>query len=184
MDERLTFLYKNLVASTRLANSIDLDDVPFYRTSDPEYASRLKDTSSKILAICNSLLNKASKEQEMDFSFFLKDLEDVNDELPKIVEVVDNMLEKTVFDLIQVYPCWFNFYRTQYWTKLHVHERNQGSSKFWSLISLRIIWIKRSKFITPGICRDPNFSSRTLLIIHRGLHLSEKSSINQTQRFP
>ncbi|KAI0533842.1 ribonuclease H-like domain-containing protein [Xylaria digitata] len=82
-----------LVSTTRLANQIAAEDLSFQRTSNPAVAEELDDTSSRLLALTSSLLQSATKGTNVPGPN-LEDADDVDVHWSRIVDVLDNLLEK------------------------------------------------------------------------------------------
>ncbi|KAI0506407.1 ribonuclease H-like domain-containing protein [Xylaria bambusicola] len=82
-----------LVSTTRLANQIAAEDLSFQRTSNPAVAEELDDTSSRLLALTTSLLQSATKGTDVTGPN-LDDADDVDVHWSRIVDVLDNLLEK------------------------------------------------------------------------------------------
>ncbi|KAK5625825.1 hypothetical protein RRF57_001541 [Xylaria bambusicola] len=82
-----------LVSTTRLANQIAAEDLSFQRTSNPTVAEELDDSSSRLLALTTSLLRSATKGTDVAGPN-LEDADDVDVHWSRIVDVLDNLLEK------------------------------------------------------------------------------------------
>ncbi|KAI1305122.1 ribonuclease H-like domain-containing protein [Xylaria venustula] len=82
-----------LVSTTRLANQIAAEDLSFQRTSNPAVAEELDDTSSRLLSLTSSLLQSATKGTDVTGPG-LEDADDVDAHWSRIVDVLDNLLEK------------------------------------------------------------------------------------------
>ncbi|KAI1440255.1 ribonuclease H-like domain-containing protein [Annulohypoxylon stygium] len=82
-----------LVATTRLANQIAAEDVSFQRTSNPEVEEQLDDTSGRLLALTSSLLKSATKSTDIKPPT-IEDGDEIDVHWPRIVDVVDTLLEK------------------------------------------------------------------------------------------
>ncbi|KAI8627225.1 ribonuclease H-like domain-containing protein [Xylariaceae sp. FL1651] len=82
-----------LVSTTRLANQIAAEDLSFQRTSNPTVADELDDASSRLLALTSSLLQSATKGTDVAGPD-LEDADDVDVHWSRIVDVIDNLLEK------------------------------------------------------------------------------------------
>ncbi|KAI0179669.1 ribonuclease H-like domain-containing protein [Hypoxylon sp. FL1284] len=82
-----------LVASTRLTNQIAAEDLSFQRTSNPDVAEQLDDTSSRLLSLATSLLTSATKNTNLKAPE-LQDGDDVDVHWTRIIDVVDTLLEK------------------------------------------------------------------------------------------
>ncbi|KAI1173346.1 ribonuclease H-like domain-containing protein [Nemania sp. FL0916] len=83
-----------LVSTTRLANQIAAEDLSFQRTSNPDVADDLDDISSRLLNLASSLLNSAAKGTDLKAPR-LEDADDVEARWPRVVDVLDHLLEKT-----------------------------------------------------------------------------------------
>ncbi|KAI1826645.1 ribonuclease H-like domain-containing protein [Xylaria intraflava] len=82
-----------LISTTRLANQIAAEDLSFQRTSNPAVAEELEDTSSRFLALTSSLLRSATRGTGIAGTS-LEDIDDVDVHWSRIVDVLDNLLEK------------------------------------------------------------------------------------------
>ncbi|KAI2634623.1 ribonuclease H-like domain-containing protein [Xylaria nigripes] len=82
-----------LISTTRLANQIAAEDLSFQRTSNPAIAEDLDDTSSRFLTLTSSLLRSATKGSDV-VGASLEDIDDVDVHWSRIVDVLDNLLEK------------------------------------------------------------------------------------------
>ncbi|KAJ8130516.1 hypothetical protein O1611_g3111 [Lasiodiplodia mahajangana] len=82
-----------LVSTTRLANQIAAEDLSFQRTSNPAVAEELDDVSFRLLTLTASLLQSASKGTDVTGPS-LEDADDVDVHWSRIVDVLDNLLEK------------------------------------------------------------------------------------------
>ncbi|KAI1429069.1 ribonuclease H-like domain-containing protein [Xylaria sp. FL1777] len=82
-----------LVSTTRLANQIAAEDLSFQRTSNPAVAEELDDTSSRLLGLTSSLLQSATRGGDVAGPS-LEDADDVDVHWSRIVDVLDNLLEK------------------------------------------------------------------------------------------
>ncbi|KAI0813548.1 ribonuclease H-like domain-containing protein [Xylaria sp. FL0064] len=82
-----------LVSTTRLANQIAAEDLSFQRTSNPAVAEELDESSSRLLGLTSSLLQSAVKGADVAGPS-LEDADDVDVHWSRIVDVLDNLLEK------------------------------------------------------------------------------------------
>ncbi|KAI0399454.1 ribonuclease H-like domain-containing protein [Xylaria palmicola] len=82
-----------LVSTTRQANQIAAEDLGFQRTSNPAVAEELDDISSRFLALTSSLLKSATKATDVAAPS-LEDADDVDVHWSRVVDVLDNLLEK------------------------------------------------------------------------------------------
>ncbi|KAI0379425.1 ribonuclease H-like domain-containing protein [Hypomontagnella monticulosa] len=82
-----------LVTTTRLSNQIAAEDIDFHRTSNPDVAEQLDDTSERLLTLASSLLSSASKNSDLKAPT-LEDGDDIDVHWSRIVDVVDTLLEK------------------------------------------------------------------------------------------
>jgi exosome complex exonuclease RRP6 len=82
-----------LVSTTRLANQIAAEDLSFQRTSNPAIAEELDDASLRLLSLTTSLLQSATKGTDAAAPS-LEDADDVDVHWSRIVDIVDNLLEK------------------------------------------------------------------------------------------
>lgn len=84
---------KALVTTTRLANQIASEDLDFQRTSNPTIAEELDDSSLRLLNLTTSLLQSATKGTNV-VRPNLEEADDVEIQWSRIVDIVDNLLEK------------------------------------------------------------------------------------------
>ncbi|KAI0458869.1 ribonuclease H-like domain-containing protein [Xylaria acuta] len=82
-----------LVSTTRLANQVAAEDVGFQRTSNPAVAEDLDDIASHLLTLTSSLLHSATRDTDVAGPS-LEDADDVDVHWSRIVDVLDNLLEK------------------------------------------------------------------------------------------
>ncbi|KAI1435837.1 ribonuclease H-like domain-containing protein [Xylaria sp. CBS 124048] len=88
-----TTIQSALVSTTRLANQIAAEDLSFQRTSNPAVAEDLDDISSRFLTLTSSLLRSATRGTDIPETG-LEDADDVDVHWSRIVDVLDNLLEK------------------------------------------------------------------------------------------
>lgn len=84
----------NLVTTTRTAGQIAGEDLAFHRSSDPAITQLLNKENARLLALARRLLSSATTGTEIPAPG-LPDAEAVDDNWQGIVDVVDNLLEKT-----------------------------------------------------------------------------------------
>ncbi|MCJ1244591.1 exosome nuclease subunit [Trapelia coarctata] len=84
----------NLVNTTRTAGQIASEDLAFHRSSDPSVTPLLNKENARLLALARSLLTSATSGTEITAPG-LPDADAVDDNWQGIVDVVDNLLEKT-----------------------------------------------------------------------------------------
>lgn len=82
-----------LVSTTRLTNQIAAEDLGFQRTSNPAVAEDLDDIAAHLLTLTSSLLQSATKGTDVAGPS-LEDADDVDVNWSRIVDVLDNLLEK------------------------------------------------------------------------------------------
>ncbi|KAI1756172.1 ribonuclease H-like domain-containing protein [Xylaria castorea] len=82
-----------LVSTTRLANQVAAEDLGFQRTSNPAVAEELDDIASHLLTLTSSLLQSATRGTDVAGPG-LEDADDVDVHWSRIVDVLDNLLEK------------------------------------------------------------------------------------------
>ncbi|KAI8948737.1 ribonuclease H-like domain-containing protein [Xylaria longipes] len=82
-----------LVSTTRLANQVAAEDLGFQRTSNPAVAEDLDDIASHLLTLTSSLLQSATRGTDVAGPS-LEDADDVDVYWSRIVDVLDNLLEK------------------------------------------------------------------------------------------
>ncbi|KAI1325388.1 ribonuclease H-like domain-containing protein [Xylariaceae sp. FL0255] len=83
----------SLVSTTRLTSEIVAEDLGFHRTSNPTVAEELDNASERLLELTSSLLKSATKNTDITAPK-LEDADDVDVHWARIVDVVDNLLEK------------------------------------------------------------------------------------------
>ena len=84
----------NLVNTTRTIGLIAREDLAFHRSSDPSISPLLNRENSRLLALARSILASATNGTEISAPV-LPDADAVDDNWQGIVDVVDNLLEKT-----------------------------------------------------------------------------------------
>ncbi|KAH7029134.1 ribonuclease H-like domain-containing protein [Microdochium trichocladiopsis] len=82
-----------LVAATRSANQIAAEDLSFQKTSNPAVEEQLNETSERLLALASSLLKSASQKTDLRAPN-LEDADDVDVHWTRVVDIIDNLLEK------------------------------------------------------------------------------------------
>jgi exosome complex exonuclease RRP6 len=82
-----------LVKTTKLSNQAAAEDLSFQRSSNPAVDEQLDDTSDRLLALSTSLLKSASKGTDLKFPD-LEDVDDVDAQWSRVVDVIDTLLEK------------------------------------------------------------------------------------------
>ncbi|KAI0439469.1 ribonuclease H-like domain-containing protein [Xylaria telfairii] len=82
-----------LVSTTRLTNQVAAEDLGFQRTSNPAVGEDLDDIAAHLLALTSSLLRSATRGTDVAGPS-LEDVDDVDVHWSRIVDVLDNLLEK------------------------------------------------------------------------------------------
>ncbi|CUS08104.1 unnamed protein product [Tuber aestivum] len=82
-----------VVATVKTSSGLAAEDVDFHRTSNSEFGPSLDDCNQRILAITNTLLASATRGSDISVPN-LKEADDVENHWMKIVEVIDDLLEK------------------------------------------------------------------------------------------
>jgi exosome complex exonuclease RRP6 len=83
-----------LIATTRTAGQISLEDLSFQRSLNPEVGISLDDQGSRLLALSSILLKSAASISELRAPTF-QDSDDVDNNWRNVVDVIDSLLEKT-----------------------------------------------------------------------------------------
>ena len=91
-----------VMATVKTSAGLAAEDVDFHRASNSDFGPFLDDSSERILAITNRLLASATCGSDMSVPE-LKEADDVENHWTKIVEVIDNLLEKAV--CVQCFQC-------------------------------------------------------------------------------
>jgi len=84
----------NLMNTTRTAGQIAGEDLAFHRSSDPSITQLLHKENARLLSLARSLISSATTGTEISAPG-LPDADAVDDNWQGIVDVVDNLLEKT-----------------------------------------------------------------------------------------
>lgn len=84
----------HLMNTTRTAGQIASEDLAFHRSSDPSITQLLDKENARLLSLARSLLSNATTGTEISAPG-LPDADAVDDNWQGIVDVVDNILEKT-----------------------------------------------------------------------------------------
>jgi exosome complex exonuclease RRP6 len=83
-----------LVTATRTTNSLAAEDLAFHRSLDRNVATSLDRQNARLLALADRLLNNAADGSKVDAPR-LRDADDVENNWRRVVDVIDNLLEKT-----------------------------------------------------------------------------------------
>ncbi|RUS26800.1 ribonuclease H-like domain-containing protein [Jimgerdemannia flammicorona] len=86
-------LLRALVATTKAVNALPLGDLAFYKSLDRTFAEELAICADKALYISNRLVQYAGGDAIQTEEF--KDVDDLIDRYGEVIDVVDNLLEKT-----------------------------------------------------------------------------------------
>ncbi|KAM0717006.1 hypothetical protein Q7P37_006858 [Cladosporium fusiforme] len=82
-----------LVDTTRSATALAAEDLPFHRTVDPSLSSSLDAQNARLLSLANRLLGSATAHAD-NVRPTLRDIEDVESNWTRVVDVVDSLLER------------------------------------------------------------------------------------------
>jgi exosome complex exonuclease RRP6 len=82
-----------LLSTVKATNRVAAEDLSFQRTANPSIAAQLDDATERILATSTGVLQSAAKACGVKAPN-LQDVEDVDMNWRKIVDVVDSLLEK------------------------------------------------------------------------------------------
>ena len=82
-----------LVETTRTSKQLAAEDLPFHRTLDPSIGRSLDEQNARLLSIANRLLGSATAHAD-NVRPTLRDLDDVDGNWSKVVDVVDSLLER------------------------------------------------------------------------------------------
>lgn len=97
MDDFASFqstLQSALVDTTRSASALAAEDLSFFRTVDPAIGSSLDAQNARLLSLANRLLGSATASAAQNVRPTLRDVEDVEGNWAKVVDVVDSLLER------------------------------------------------------------------------------------------
>jgi PMC2NT (NUC016) domain len=83
----------SLVNSTRTAGQISNEDLGFHRTSSGRVSKALDEQNTRLLRLTNKLLKAATEDSNLT-ALRLADADSIDDNWRKVVDVVDDMLEK------------------------------------------------------------------------------------------
>lgn len=109
-------VFSTIMACVRSSSAISNADISFQRSSNPDFATILDETTARILVLANQLLRSASKGSDIAAPKMV-DVDDVDNKWNDVVEVVDYVLEKAVcdsFSLSGAYECADGFLRKGY----------------------------------------------------------------------
>lgn len=82
-----------LVDTTRSATALAAEDLPFHRTVDPSLSSALDTQNARLLSLASRLLGSATAHAD-NVRPTLRDIEDVESNWTRVVDVVDSLLER------------------------------------------------------------------------------------------
>ncbi|KAJ3085753.1 Exosome component 10 [Quaeritorhiza haematococci] len=94
-------LFNALVQLTKATANLNPSDLPFYKSTSSSFGKELPKTAQQILGLCNDLLLYTDVEAGGSASIdthnapFYEDVDDVTDNFDGVVDVLDNLLEKT-----------------------------------------------------------------------------------------
>lgn len=88
-----TSIQSALVDTTRSAAALAAEDLPFHRTVDPSLSSSLDTQNARLLSLANRLLGSATANAD-NVRPTLRDIEDVESNWTRVVDVVDSLLER------------------------------------------------------------------------------------------
>lgn len=83
-----------LVTTTRTTNQLASEDLAFHRSLDRNVAVSLDKQNVRLLALAERLLHNAAEGLEVD-NLRLRDADSVDSNWRSVVDVIDNLLEKT-----------------------------------------------------------------------------------------
>jgi exosome complex exonuclease RRP6 len=82
-----------LVDTTRSAAALAAEDLPFHRTVDPSLSTALDAQNARLLSLASRLLGSATANAD-NVRPTLRDIEDVESNWTRVVDVVDSLLER------------------------------------------------------------------------------------------
>ena len=82
-----------LVDTTRSATALAAEDLPFHRTVDPSLSTALDAQNARLLSLASRLLGSATADAD-NVRPTLRDIEDVESNWTRVVDVVDSLLER------------------------------------------------------------------------------------------
>ena len=82
-----------LVDTTRSAAALAAEDLSFHRTVDPSLSSSLDAQNARLLSLANRLIGSATANAD-NVRPTLRDIEDVESNWTRVVDVVDSLLER------------------------------------------------------------------------------------------
>ncbi|KAL1581712.1 hypothetical protein WHR41_09586 [Cladosporium halotolerans] len=88
-----TSVQSALVDTTRSATALAAEDLPFHRTVDPSLSSALDTQNARLLSLASRLLGSATAHAD-NVRPTLRDIEDVESNWTRVVDVVDSLLER------------------------------------------------------------------------------------------
>jgi len=88
-----TSIQSALVDTTRSATALAAEDLPFHRTVDPSLSSSLDVQNARLLSLASRLLGSATANAD-NVRPTLRDIEDVESNWTRVVDVVDSLLER------------------------------------------------------------------------------------------
>ena len=88
-----TSIQSALVDTTRSATALAAEDLPFHRTVDPSLSSSLDAQNARLLSLASRLLGSATANAD-NVRPTLRDIEDVESNWTRVVDVVDSLLER------------------------------------------------------------------------------------------
>lgn len=89
-------LFKTLVSATAAVNSIQVEDIGYFRSLDRSFAKDLDQASLSTLNLGNNLLQKLASDGGIELKTEYEVLEDVVAGYGNVVDVCDNLLDKAV----------------------------------------------------------------------------------------
>lgn len=88
-------IFTSVMTSVQTSGRIAAEDVPFQRSSNPDFNTALDETSTRILTLVGRLLKSASRGSDLAAPK-MQDTDDIDTKWGDVVEIVDFMLEKAV----------------------------------------------------------------------------------------
>jgi hypothetical protein len=93
IEEWASNVYSTVSSMVKASTLLDPNDVNFYRSSESDFSKQVDDAASQLLQITNTILGHVSGKEGMKY---LSSVDSVTDDYDQVVDLVDNLLEKTV----------------------------------------------------------------------------------------
>ena len=94
--EALDAICSTVSKMVKASNTLKKSDLSFYKTTQPEYGQRIDTAANHILLHVNKMIRDMYEEEDDKDVPQLEDMEDVADDFGKVVDVIDDILEKSV----------------------------------------------------------------------------------------